>query len=338
MSKVLVLGGAGYVGDSLTDELLKNNHDVTVYDNLLFETEYRKSGVKFIFGDVRDTSKLKNALKRIDVVYALAATVGDGMAATNPIATLEINRESIRWLSENFNGKIIFLSSCSTYGSGDGILNEDSNLNPLSLYASSKLESEKILKDSQSQIYRLGTLFGNSGNVARIRLDLFINTIVFKAFYEKKIKIFGGDQYRPFLHVKDVGKQLAKGANSNAVGIYNLHYQNARLLDIAYQVRAHFNDINIEITDIPTEDFRNYRVSSDKAKLELGFNPIYTIDDGINELKELFLSGRIKNPYDIRYHNHNFIKERPEYLDFKVIEEKRNLVEELKNKKLTSVV
>lgn len=338
VQKILVIGGAGYIGGSLVSHLLAQNYNVTVYDNLLFEQEYRKEGINFIYGDIRDKNKLKEALKGQDAVVFLAAMVGDGAAAVNPEASLEINRECVEWLASHYDGRIIFLSSCSVYGEGTGVLNEDSPTKPLSLYAISKLQAERLLKDKNALIYRLGTLFGVGDEFSRIRLDLVLNTFVFKAVYEKKLSVFGGEQYRPLLHVKDVAEQITKSLFSDVRGVFNLGYQNTRIVDLAYQVRSHFNDTQIEIKDIPTEDLRNYRVDSSRARKMLDFRPVYTLDDGINELKRLFTEKRIKNPFDIRYHNHNYLKTNPHYLDFDLTEDKKNLKIELEKINISSVI
>ena len=196
---ILVVGGAGYVGGGIVD-LLSKKHDVTVYDSLIYENSFRKD-VNFIFGDIRDYKKLNPIFKKYDAVVWLAALVGDGACAINPTLTHEINAETVSNLIKNFNGKIIFLSTCSVYGAQDGILNEDSSVNPLSEYASSKLIAEKYLKDSDAIIFRLGTLFGIGDQFSRIRLDLVVNILTTKALQDKKMSVFGGDQWRPLLHV-----------------------------------------------------------------------------------------------------------------------------------------
>ena len=138
MSKVLIVGGAGYLGGALTDELKHTANNVYVYDSLLFEDSYRKD-INFIRGDIRDRELLKQWLDWADVVVWLAAIVGDGACAINPALSTEINQESVKWLADNFNGRIIFMSTCSVYGAKDGILTEESDVNPLSIYASTKL-------------------------------------------------------------------------------------------------------------------------------------------------------------------------------------------------------
>ena len=204
---ILVVGGAGYVGGGIVDKLSKD-HEVTVYDSLIYETSYRKK-VNFILGDIRDSSKLNSILNDFDVVVWLAALVGDGACAINPELTYEINTESVRNLVQNFEKKIVFLSTCSVYGAQDGILTEASDTNPLSEYASSKLQAEEYLKDSNALIFRLGTLFGISDEFSRVRLDLVVNILTAKALIDKKISVFGGDQWRPLLHVNDVSNAIS---------------------------------------------------------------------------------------------------------------------------------
>jgi nucleoside-diphosphate-sugar epimerase len=133
--KVLVVGGAGYVGGAVTDILGETGHKFRVYDALLYEESYRKP-VDFVYGDIRDTKNLSPHLKWADAVVWLAALVGDGACALHPDVTLEINQSSVEWLTKNFKGRIIFLSTCSVYGAQDGTLNEESAVKPLSVYAS----------------------------------------------------------------------------------------------------------------------------------------------------------------------------------------------------------
>jgi len=225
---ILIVGGAGYVGGGIVDKL-KKHHQVTVYDSLIYEESYRKD-VNFVYGDVRDQSKLLKLFKNHDAVIWLAALVGDGACAINPELTFEINSDSVKFLAENFKKRIVFLSTCSVYGAQDGLLNEDSSINPLSEYASSKVQAEEYLKGSNSIIFRLGTLFGISDEFSRIRLDLVVNILVTKALTEGKLTVFGGEQWRPLLHVNDVANAIEQTIDSETNGIFNLHYKNFKII------------------------------------------------------------------------------------------------------------
>ena len=305
--KVLVVGGAGYVGGGIVDKL-SHNHEVTVYDSLVYETSYRKN-VNFILGDIREYDKLNKILNDFDVVIWLAALVGDGACSINPELTYEINSESIKNLVKNFDKRIVFLSTCSVYGAQDGILTEESETNPLSEYASSKLLGEEYLKDSNSIIFRLGTLFGISDQFSRVRLDLVVNILTAKALMEKKISVFGGDQWRPLLHVKDVANAIDQTVDTSLNGIYNLHYKNYKIIDIAEKIKEKIGDVEIDITPMSFEDARNYQVSSEKLEGESKFKAEIGLEQGIDEIYELILNNRIKDINDPRYSNQNFLKE-----------------------------
>jgi len=305
--KVLVVGGAGYVGGGIVDKL-SHNHEVTVYDSLVYETSYRKN-VNFILGDIREYDKLNKILNDFDVVIWLAALVGDGACSINPELTFEINSESIKNLVNNFDKRIVFLSTCSVYGAQDGVLTEESETNPLSEYASSKLLGEEYLKDSNSIIFRLGTLFGISDQFSRVRLDLVVNILTAKALMEKKISVFGGDQWRPLLHVKDVANAIDQTVDTSLNGIYNLHYKNYKIIDIAEKIKEKIGDVEIDITPMSFEDARNYQVSSEKLERESKFKAEIGLEQGIDEIYELILNNRIKDINDPRYSNQNFLKE-----------------------------
>jgi nucleoside-diphosphate-sugar epimerase len=305
--KVLVVGGAGYVGGGIVDKL-SQNHEVTVYDSLVYETSYRKN-VNFILGDIREYDKLNKILNNFDVVIWLAALVGDGACSINPELTYEINSESIKNLVTNFDKRIVFLSTCSVYGAQDGVLTEESETNPLSEYASSKLLGEQYLKDSNSIIFRLGTLFGISDQFSRVRLDLVVNILTAKALMEKKISVFGGDQWRPLLHVKDVANAIDQTVDTSLNGIYNLHYKNYKIIDIAEKIKEKIGDVEIDITPMSFEDARNYQVSSEKLEKESKFKAEIGLEQGIDEIYELILNNRIKDINDPRYSNQNFLKE-----------------------------
>ena len=304
---ILIVGGAGYVGGGIVDKL-KKHHQVTVYDSLIYEESYRKD-VNFVYGDVRDQSKLLKLFKNHDAVIWLAALVGDGACAINPELTFEINSDSVKFLVENFKKRIVFLSTCSVYGAQDGILNEDSSINPLSEYASSKVQAEEYLKGSNSIIFRLGTLFGISDEFSRIRLDLVVNILVTKALTEGKLTVFGGEQWRPLLHVNDVANAIEQTIDSETNGIFNLHYKNFKIIDIAEAIVNKVDSAIIETTPMKFQDARNYQVSSEKLLSETGFKAEIDLNTGINEIYDLITNNRIKNVNHKRYSNQNFLEE-----------------------------
>lgn len=304
---ILIVGGAGYVGGGIVDKL-KKHHQVTVYDSLIYEESYRKD-VNFVYGDVRDQSKLLKLFKNHDAVIWLAALVGDGACAINPELTFEINSDSVKFLAENFKKRIVFLSTCSVYGAQDGLLNEESSINPLSEYASSKVQAEEYLKGSNSIIFRLGTLFGISDEFSRIRLDLVVNILVTKALTEGKLTVFGGEQWRPLLHVNDVANAIEQTIDSETNGIFNLHYKNFKIIDIAEAIVNKVDSAIIETTPMKFQDARNYQVSSEKLLSETGFKAEIDLNTGINEIYDLIANNRIKNVNHKRYSNQNFLEE-----------------------------
>jgi len=305
--KVLVVGGAGYLGGAVTDILSGLKHEVRVYDLLLYEETYRKN-VPFIYGDIRDTSNLKESLKWADAVIWLAALVGDPACSLNESVSRKINTKSLEFLKDNFKGKIIFMSTCSVYGAAAGELNENSPLNPLSLYANTKLAAEKILTGSNALIFRLGTLYGIGDNFSRIRFDLVVNTLVMRAICHSKIGIFGGEQHRPLLHVLDAAYAIASCLEKNNKGIFNLHSENVTIAEIAKRIRVFFPSLVIETSNAIFQDNRDYCVSSKKAEKELEFKPSLKIEDGIKEFKNILEEGRIKNSFISRFSNYLYLK------------------------------
>lgn len=303
---ILVVGGAGYVGGAVTDLLAASPHHVRVYDCLLYEESYRKD-VDFVFGDVRDHGRLQEQLRWADAVAWLAALVGDGACAINPEVSVDINERSVGWLATHFDGRIVFMSTCSVYGAQDAVLDEQSPTGPLSIYAATKLAAEQHLRNSNAIAFRLGTLFGVADRFARIRLDLVVNTLTVRAFCQGKVSVFGGDQFRPLLHVRDAARAVVDGLSNERRGVYNLHRQNVRIIDLAYQVRNHFPDLEIEQTPMKFQDARNYRVSSDKAQRELGFRADTSIDTGIEEIRGLLESRRLRSIDNPRYTNQTYL-------------------------------
>jgi nucleoside-diphosphate-sugar epimerase len=305
--KVLVVGGAGYVGGAVTDLLAETGHDVLVYDALLYEEAYRKD-VPFVRGDVLDEDALAPHLAWADSVIWLAALVGDGACALNPHISEAINHEAVRSMARRFDGRIVFTSTCSVYGAHTVRLTEDSPTRPLSVYASTKLSAERELMDKNAVMFRLGTLFGVGDHFSRIRLDLVVNTLTVKAATTGRVVIFGGDQYRPLLHVRDAAAAIVHAASSDCPrGLYNLHSVNIRISELAASLQRHFPALEVQHTGLPAEDARDYRVSSAKAEAELGFVPQRTVDDGIDEVRRLVTGGRIKDVNNPRYTNQAFL-------------------------------
>ncbi len=308
--KILICGGAGYVGGCLTDLLEQNGYVVSVYDNLIYETQYRKD-VHFIFGDIRDREKLAGLMPNYDTIIWLAALVGDGACEINSAVTTEINTASVAWLVENYRGKIIFMSTCSVYGSNNNLVDESGELNPLSHYARTKLEAERsIVERSKNHlIFRLGTLYGISDGHSRIRLDLVVNVLTKKAALGERLMVFGGGQWRPLLHVKDAAQAVLFGLENNIDGLFNLSNENCRIRDIAREIKRVIPDVKIEYVNQKFEDLRNYRVLSEKFK-SYGWKPQYNLEYGIREILQIIAEKRLKEPDDIRHSNVAYLKDK----------------------------
>jgi nucleoside-diphosphate-sugar epimerase len=305
--KVLVVGGAGYIGGWLTDRIRDEGHEVRVFDVLLYEDHYLKE-VDFIHGNVLDVPALAPHLAWADGVVWLAAMVGDGACALDPELTRAINVQSVRTLAERFHGRIVFMSTCSVYGAQHGLLDEESALNPLSLYAETKVEAEQALEGSDAIIFRLGTIYGLSDTYARIRLDLVLNLLTVKAMLHGRISVFGGDQYRPLLHVRDVAEAVLPTLFSDHRGIFNLESENVTIRSLAERIATFYPAVRTEFTDLPFQDLRNYQVSGEKARSAFGFSPKLTVEDGIYQVARVVAEGRVRDTSAPRYSNLDFLR------------------------------
>lgn len=305
MSRVLVVGGAGYVGGWLTDEVARHdNVEVRVIDNLSYEDAFLKP-VSFYFCDVTDFKSLEPHLEWADTVVWLAAIVGDPACALNPKRTFEVNTKAVRNLTEAFGGRIIFTSTCSVYGAQDDLLTEQSPLNPLSAYAESKIQAEEILREANANalILRLGTLFGLGDPFSRVRADLVLNLLTARAVIEGEMTIYGGRQSRPLLHVRDVATAITPHLFDSVEGTFNLHCENITILELAERIQAVVKGSSISLSEKEFEDRRNYAVSGEKAKSILGFTPTLTPEDGILQIRNLVESRRIPNIGSPRFSN-----------------------------------
>ncbi len=293
--RVLVVGGAGYIGGGTTEALLAQRIPFSVYDNLTYENHYLKP-VDFIYGDIRDAKKLKTVLADYTHVIWLAALVGDGACAINPELTKVINQDSVEWLAKHFDGRIIFTSTCSVYGASDEPVTESSPLNPLSVYAKTKLGAEQFLREKNALIIRLGTAFGISDTYSRIRMDLAVNYMTMNAMTKGQLAVFGGQQWRPFIHVNDIGHFVVDGLFKQHTGIYNLATENVTILDLAKRIQK-ATDCRVETTEQKFQDNRNYNADTTKA-LEAGILPTSTsntIEHGIEQVKQLVRENRVTN-------------------------------------------
>lgn len=308
-NKILIVGGAGYVGSAITQLLKLYNYDQTVLDNLIYEDRYLNE-IPFIYGDVRDPEIYKD-LDKYNTIIWLAGIVGDGACAIDPVETRAINVDSVKKLVDNYKGKIIFPSTCSVYGMNNELLDESSPTNPLSLYAETKLEAEKYIVQNHNNyiIFRLGTLFGLGDTYSRIRLDLVVNVLACRAARGEKLTVYGGQQWRPLLHVKDVATATLQAIDGLIpIGVYNLSMKNYNISELAKKVVEICPGSEVELVDIKFEDARNYRVSSEKIK-DAGWAPSYSLEDGIKQIVDTIKQNRIKNVNNSIYSNVAYLKE-----------------------------
>jgi len=307
-NKILIVGGAGYIGGYMTDLLLKKGHDVTVFDNLMYEQRFLKP-VNFIHGYTWDQDYLLKILPEYDTVVWLAAIVGDGACAVDAKKSKRDNEGVVKWLVDNYDGKIVFTSTCSVYGQNNDLIDEEAIPNPLSVYAETKLGAEKYVKENAKDhlIFRLGTLYGMGDEHSRTRLDLVANVLSYKAAVGRPLSVFGGDQWRPLLHVKDVSEAVAFCLENNITGLYNLSEGNYRIKDIAEEIKEVVPDTEVSYTAMEFEDQRNYKVKNDKI-LATGWRPKHTLREGVEEIVKIFREERICDPSDPIYSNEGFLK------------------------------
>lgn len=304
--KICVTGGLGYIGRVLVPELIKRNHSVVVFDKNLFNI---KSGGKaeVVIGDIRDYDSVEKALKDIDGVIHLAALVGEPLCNLDKESSIDINfraTKNIADVCKKNNIKLVFASTCSVYGAQPQVLlTEQSEVVPLSIYAEAKVAAEKAILELVDEnfkpvIFRMGTLFGYS---PRMRFDLVINLFIGKAIQEKEITVFGGNQWRPFLHIKDIADAYEKALNSDLGGIYNLGGENFQIIKIAEIIKESLG-CNVKIIK-ELEDKRNYRVSSEKAEKGFGVSFKNSVQTAIDEIKDAYESGEITDYKKFKYNN-----------------------------------
>ncbi len=292
---VLITGGAGYIGSILVECLLDAGHKVTVLDNLLYNqnslTHFcHNTNFSFINGDCRDADTLKNIVHNFDFILPLAAIVGMPASKKHPQTTTSVNYDAIVLLNKirDQSQKIIFPTTNSGYGiKSDTICTEESPLDPISLYGTTKVNAEKELLASENVItLRLATCFGFS---PRMRTDLLVNNFVYHAIRNKYIVLFEKDFKRNFVHVRDAARcflHCIENFDSMKNNAYNVGLPDANISkeQLALRIKNFLPDFYIHNADVGYDpDKRNYVVSNKKI-LETGFKFKYSIEDGIREL------------------------------------------------------
>lgn len=327
MEKVLVIGGAGYLGAVLIERLLKDGYSVRVFDSYIYgkkavEKYAYDERIEAIEGDIRNIETVNSVMNDVNSVVLLAAVVGDPASKARPEQTVETNYLAAQNCAASAKlkgiGKFIYASTCSVYGIGKEILDETAPLNPVSLYAKTKISSEvsiMSLADDNFKpvIMRMSTLYGYS---PRMRFDLVVNTMTMTAFTEGKINVFGGSQWRPLLSLPDAAdayvKVLQPGVSRSGGTIYNVgsEEQNYIIADVARLVAEGIKKISGREIPINIEgdsvDARDYRVSFKKIQTELGFRVTYTIPEAAAEIWQKLESKEIKDPKQKVYYNHYF--------------------------------
>ncbi|RLM70757.1 SDR family NAD-dependent epimerase/dehydratase [Halorubrum sp. Atlit-8R] len=306
--RVLVTGGAGYIGNFIIEELLNTGHEVRVLDSMLWGDDALApfaddDDLEIHEGDIRHIEDLSYAVQGCDAIVHMAGIVGDPACGVNEQATQSVNVEATKSLVEVAKlydiDRLVFASTCSVYGASELMeLNEGSYLNPLSLYAESKIDSEEIIlhethdqfadTDITATILRLGTIFGWS---RRMRFDLVVNILTAKAVLEGDIPVYGGEQYRPLVHVHDAARAFSAVLEADKedvdhqifnVGDNNLNYQ---IKKVGRIVEENVDGAEVRFVE-HKEDNRTYRVSFDKINYILGWETEYDIADGVQEIKE----------------------------------------------------
>ncbi|MFP4180584.1 MAG: NAD-dependent epimerase/dehydratase family protein [Spirochaetaceae bacterium] len=296
--KILIPGGAGYIGSVLATELLKHGHELRVVDLLWFNRStplihYSNPSYEFIRDDITKDEVIDRSLEGVDFVIYPAAVVGDPASNKYPELTKETNeiaaKKIIKRASKYGLKGFVYFSTCSNYGiSGDELANEDTNLNPLSLYAETKVNVERYLQQEVSDmdwvIGRLSTVYGIG---PRMRFDLTVNEFALKGFMEKYIDIYRPESYRPYVHVYDLSRIINTivdkfdGLKNN---VFNIGFpgENYKKIQIAEAVKKYLPDTQIDILKSGGDD-RDYQVDFSKLHRFLDIDKVYDVDKSVEE-------------------------------------------------------
>jgi nucleoside-diphosphate-sugar epimerase len=325
IGRVLVIGGGGYIGSAVIAKLIAKGYNVRLLDLLLYGDEPIKEflthpRMELVRGDFRQIDTVVEVMREVNAVVHLGAIVGDPACELDEQITIDINLMATRMIAEVAKGygigKFVFASTCSVYGASDLFLDEKSALNPVSLYARSKIASEKVLLSMASAsfaptILRFGTIYGLSG---RPRFDLVINTLTAKAVIEGQITVINGDQWRPFVHVQDAALAVLKALEAPsevvAASIFNVgsDAQNFTIRDVGRLIQKMVPSAKLIESDTDG-DRRNYRVDFRKIRTALGFQPDWTVEKGVEQVIAALRSGAVTDYRDSRYSNVKFLSE-----------------------------
>jgi nucleoside-diphosphate-sugar epimerase len=296
--KVLITGGAGYLGSTLTKHLLEAGYSVTVLDNLMYDQVtllHLFSNPKFQFelGDVRDKKLLQELVGLNDVIIPLAAIVGMPACKANPELTVAVNYQQVADIVDVLRDdqKLILPNTNSQYGSSDSIITEESPFNPLSLYAKTKCDAENTMLEKGNGVsLRLATVFGVS---PRMRTDLLVNDFVYKSVVDGYLVLFEAHFKRNYIHVQDIARTfqfIIENYDKCKGHAFNVGLSTANLskLELAETIKKYIPSLVIKQDDFK-EDFdkRNYIVSNEKLE-SLGWKPIYDLDYGIKQLMSAY--------------------------------------------------
>jgi nucleoside-diphosphate-sugar epimerase len=323
--KILVTGGAGYVGSVLVPKLLANHYQVVVLDLLTYGDTLVGSRpnprLEIVKSDVRDRAAVDRAVAGCDAVIHLACVSNDPSFELDPALGRSINYDAFRPLVQASRdagvGRFIYASSSSVYGVRDEPdVTEELVPRPLTDYSKYKALCEEVLAEFQAPdfttvILRPATVCGYS---PRLRLDLTVNLLTCAAVTKGKITVFGGDQKRPNLHIEDMTDlyvQLLREPAARVAGkTFNAGYQNHTVSQIAQIVRELIGPDRVEVLTTASDDHRSYHISSEKIRAELGFVPRHSIEDAVRDLKLAFRDGRVPGALtDPVYHNVKQLKQ-----------------------------
>jgi nucleoside-diphosphate-sugar epimerase len=323
----LVTGGSGYIGALLAGELQEAGREVRVLDSLLhgqeeIAAEQEQAGVQVIRADIRDADARARALRGANEVVHLAAIVGDPACALDPKASDDVNVQATRALVADANEagvqRLVFASTCSNYGRMPDPtvpITEDGELSPVSLYAEQKVSMEKLILGgldgappalaTKPTCLRFATVYGVG---RRMRFDLTVNEFTRELWADRELEVFGEQFWRPYIHVRDAGRAvltvLEAPEEKVAHNVFNAGRsgENYRKLDLVEEIGKQVDRGKVSYVK-RDEDPRDYKVSFDKIRAELGFETLMTVPDGIAEIVAALDAKAFGDPFDARYKN-----------------------------------